>query len=148
MASQQAEREMSLKRVYIKDLSFESPKSPEIFTSDLNAEVLIDVQARSRGIDAETVEVTLTLTIRLGEAEDTVFLVELAQAGLFTIRGFTPDERLTLFATECPRVLHSYARVAVADLVSKGGFPELLLQPVDFHALHAESMQAQSGPAG
>lgn len=148
MASQQAERDLSLQRVYVKKLSFKSPESPGIFTSDMNAEILIDVQAHSRGIDKETVEVMLTLTVRSSTTDNTLFLVELAQAGLFTIRGFTPDERLALFATECPLMLHAYARATVADLVSKGGFPELLLQPVDFHALYAENTQARPAPAG
>lgn len=140
-----ARKLVALRQAYIKDLSFESPKSPGIFVSEVDTEILVDIQSNSRTINEETVEVTLTLTVKSVAQEETMFLIELAQAGLFTIRGFTGDERIAMLATECPEKLYSYARVAVAEVANRGGFPELLLQPVDFYALFEKNVQQLSG---
>ena len=153
MADQGTERFMSLERVYVKDLSFESPQTPGIFASNPDGEIELDIQSAARGLDAERAEVTLTVTVKCFAGPNVVFRIELAQAGIFGFRGYTPDERTALLSTECPLILQSYARVAVSDAASKGGFAELLLQPIDFHGLYAQKMQtgpvqsAAPGPA-
>ena len=136
---------MALEHVYVKDLSFESPRAPAVFAADVDTQIQLDVQSKSRGMDEETAEVTLTVTLKAMAQQGTVFLVEVEQAGIFRIRGFLPEERFALLATECPLILYSYARVTVADAVSKGGFSEFLLQPLDFHDLYRQNMQAQPG---
>lgn len=142
------ERQFRLQQVYVKDFSFKSPQTPEIFTAERDTQIDLNVRSDTRGIDEETVEVTLTLTLKTIDGEDTVFEVRLAQAGLFKIRGFSPDERFTLLATECPAELLPYARAVIATAANKGGFPDLFVQPLDFRALHRQTMEqaAQSAP--
>jgi len=149
MADEQApsEKQLLLHQLYIKDLSFESPKVPEIFASNVNSQIDLNVRSVSREIDAEHVEVTLTLTVKSIAEEDTVFLIELVQAGVFIIKGYTPEERFAFLGGYCPGTLYPYAREAIADLVDKGGFPQLLLQPLDFDTLYAQNMQERAAQA-
>lgn len=141
------ERQFWLEQVYVKDFTFKSPQTPEVFTTERDTQIDLKVRSDTRGIDAETVEVTLTLTLKTLDGDDTVFEVKLAQAGLFKIRGFTPDERFTLLATQCPAELLPYARAVIATAANKGGFPDLFVQPLDFHELHRQTMAQAVGSA-
>jgi len=149
MADEQTppEKQLLLQRLYIKDISFESPKAPDIFTSNANPQTLLNIRSDNREIDAEQVEVRLTLKVKAILQEDTVFLIELVQAGVFTIKGYSREERFTLLGSSCPGTLYPYARAAIADVASKGGFPQLLLQPLDFDALFAQNMQERAAQA-
>lgn len=150
MANEQTptEKQLVLHQLYIKDFSFESPKSPNVFQSVFAARDLINIQSVNRQIDDETTEVTLSLTVKAVSGDDTIFLIELVQAGLFTIKGFTSAERHALLGSVCPDMLYPYAREAVADFSIRGGFPPLLLQAIDFNTLYAQNMQARTaGPA-
>ena len=126
---------------YIKDLSFESPKVPEIFGANIQASTQLNIGAKNRKIGDDTVEVTLTLTIESKDNTQTLFLIEVAQAGVFTLKGYTDQERAILLGSFCPGTLYPYAREAVSDLAQKGGFPQLLLQPINFDALYAQAQQ-------
>jgi preprotein translocase subunit SecB len=134
------EREFWLEKVYVRSFKFRSPQAPEVFTTERDTQVDLKVRSDTRGLDAETVEVTLTLTFRTLDGDATVFELELAQAGLFKIRGFSPDDRFALLATECPHMLLPYARAVIATAANKGGFPDLVVQPLDFHELHRQTM--------
>ena len=136
--NEQTDREFWLQRVYIKDLTFESPRTPEIFQADTDGKVDLNISMETSDIDPQTVEVVLTIRLRTFVEDQTIFVVELDQAGLFRIGGFTPEERFELLATECPLLLQSYARVAISDAVNRGGFPDMLIQPVDFHTLYVQ----------
>ena len=142
------EKEFWLEQVYVRNFRFKSPQAPEVFTIERDTQIDLNVRSDTRGIDAETVEVTLTLTFRSLDGDATIFELELAQAGLFKIRGFSPDDRFALLATECPHVLLPYARAVIATAANKGGFPDLVVQPLDFHELHRQTMgkAAQSAP--
>jgi preprotein translocase subunit SecB len=142
------EREFWLEQVYVRSFKFRSPQSPEVFTMERDTQIDLKVRSDTRGLDAETVEVTLTLTFRSLDGDATIFELELAQAGLFKIRGFSPDDRFALLATECPHVLLPYARAVIATAANKGGFPDLVVQPLDFHELHRQTMAeaVQSAP--
>jgi preprotein translocase subunit SecB len=137
------EKQFVLRKIYLKDVSFESPKAPDIFTSDVNAQTLLNIRSGNRQIDGGDVEVTLTVTVRSVAQDDTIFLVEVVQAGVFGVEGYTPEERLTLLGTLFPGMLYPYAREAVTTLAMKGGFPQLLLQPLDFNVLFAQNMGAR-----
>jgi len=139
--TEQTEKEFGLQRVYLRDVTFESPQAPQIFTTDRTSQIDLKIGSESRNIDSDTVEVTLTVTLRSFEGEETFFFLEIAQAGIFVIRGFTPEERFAQLATECRHLLHSYARVAVSEAINRGGFPDVLLQPMDFHGLYARKAQ-------
>jgi preprotein translocase subunit SecB len=150
MADEQtpSEKQLLLQGIYIKDFSFESPKAPEIFTSNVNAQTLLNIRSATREIGADRVEVTLALKVKsVAPDDDTVFLVELVQAGIFTIKGYTPEERFALLGSACPGMLYPFAREAVADVAIKGGFPQLLLQPLDFGAMYAQNMQERAAQA-
>ena len=135
------DKQILLQKIYIKDLSFESPKVPEIFGANIQASTQLNIGAKNRRIGDDTVEVTLTLTIESKDATQTLFLIEVAQAGVFTLKGYTDQERQILLGSFCPGTLYPYAREAVADLAQKGGFPQLLLQPINFDAVYAQALQ-------
>jgi preprotein translocase subunit SecB len=135
------DRQLALEKIYIKDMSFESPKAPEVFTIDRKASTQLNIGSANRQIDADHVEVTLTLTIESKDGDQTLFLIEIVQAGIFAIRGYNDQERAVLLGSFCPGTLYPFAREAVADTASKGGFPQLLLQPINFDALYAQALQ-------
>lgn len=134
------EKQLLLQKIYIKDLSFESPKAPEVFSSNAQANTNLNIGSANRVIDGDHMEVSLTLTITSKDGDDTLFLIEIVQAGIFTITGYTDQERAALLGSFCPGTLYPFARESVAELVSKGGFPQLLLQPINFDALYQQAM--------
>lgn len=146
MASQpnSSQPQVLLKQIYIKDLSFESPLVPDGFASNIESRIDLNVRSDSRDIDAESVEVTLTVIVKSIAEDKTVFSIEIAQAGIFVFQGYTPEQRFQLLATVCPEALFAYARAAITTAASKGGFPDLLLQPLDFHGLFQQDMMARA----
>jgi preprotein translocase subunit SecB len=139
--AQANEKQLLLQKIYIKDLSFESPKAPEIFTQTPQSGTQLNIGSKNNKLDDDHYEVTLTLTIESKSNDETMFLIEIAQAGIFTLRGYTDQERQILLGTFCPGTLYPFAREAVAEIASKGGFPQLLLQPINFDAVYAQAMQ-------
>lgn len=128
---------------YVKDLSFESPNAPAIFQTQVqpNIEVEFNIGAAQVGEDAH--EVVLKIQIRAKSEEQVAFIVELAYAGLFMVRN-VPDEHLQPFMLgEAPRLLFPFARRVLADAVRDGGFPPLILDPIDFGALYMQQAEAQ-----
>ena len=148
---QAPEKQIAIQKIYVKDFSFESPSAPEVFSkSDWSPKTNLNLRS-SHSVGTENVhEVILTITIEAKEEEKTVFLIELHQAGLFHIAGYTEDEFKALVGSFCPNILFPYARETIASMVVKGGFPEFVLQPINFDALYAHGMaQAQAeGEAG
>ena len=140
------EKQIAIQKIYVKDFSFESPCAPEVFTkTDWSPKTNLNLRS-SHSVGAESVhEVILTITIEAKEEEKTVFLIELHQAGLFHITGYSEDEFKALVGSFCPNILFPYAREAIASMVVKGGFPEFLLQPINFDSLYQQGMaQAQA----
>lgn len=141
--------QLSIQKIFIKDFSFESPNAPGIFTEQLNPAVDIHFGNATKALGENNHEVVLTVTVTVKENDRNVYLVEVQQAGIFTIAGF-PDEHLgPILATACPNILFPYAREAISDVVTKGGFPQLLLSPVNFDMLYAQELQRrqQAGEA-
>ncbi len=137
------ERKFDLQRIYTKDMSFETPNSPEIFTQDWNPENHLTLNSEVNNLKGDTFEVTLTVTITSKLGDKVAFLVEVKQAGIFTLRNFSNNEMGPMLGAYCPNILFPYAREVVSDLVTKGGFPPLLLAPVNFDQLFAQHMQQQ-----
>lgn len=137
----QPEKQLILQKIYVKDLSFESPKAPQVFNSQVSPQTQLNMRSNAREIAQNTQEVTLTLTVEAKEQDSTLFLVEVAQAGIFTLQGYNEQERAMLIGSYCPSTLYPYAREAISDIVVKGGFPQLLLQPINFDALYAQALQ-------
>ena len=143
-------KQLLLQKIYIKDLSFESPRAPDVFSKDAAPQTQLNIRSNAREIAQDTQEVTLTLTIEAKDQDNTLFLIELVQAGIFLVKGYTDDERHMLTGSYCPGSLYPFAREAIADIVTRGGFPQLLLQPINFDALYAQAMRdrAQGGNGG
>ena len=130
-----------LQNVYLKDCSYESPNGPRL-DGNWNPQINLDLQTSSTSLGPEVREVVLTVTVSAKHGEATIFLVEVKQAGLFVVRNLPEPDLKRAISTVCPGVLFPYARAAVSQLVSQGGFPQFLLPPVNFEALYAAN-QAQ-----
>ena len=125
-----SEKQIAIQKIYVKDFSFESPHTPDVFTkTNWSPKTNLNIRSsHTTGTDNHH-EVVLTITIEAKEDEQTFFLVELQQAGLFHITGYDEAEFKAIVGSYCPNILFPYARESVANIVSKGGFPEFLLQP-------------------
>jgi preprotein translocase subunit SecB len=143
-----AQKTLMLQKIYVKDLSFESPKAPAIFTTNVAPQTQLNLRSSAQEVGPNVHEVTLTLTVEAKDKDTTLFLVEIAQSGIFQIQGYTPEEQAALIGSFCPSALYAFAREAIADVVGKGGFPQLLLQPINFDALYAHAMQERARNGG
>ncbi len=140
--SEAVQPQFALQRIYLKDASFEVPGAPRVFLQTWSPEVSIDLStATARLDDGHLFEVTLALTVTAKNEGQTAFLVEVKQAGIFQAEGFSDADLAPLLGAYCPNLLFPYAREAVSDIVGKGSFPQLLLQPINFDAVFAESQR-------
>ncbi len=154
MSEQDTEKRLAIIKIYVKDFSFESPQAPEIFQAkEWAPQTNLNLRSSHTKIDDILHEVVLTLTVEAKDTEGdkTLFLVELQQAGMFDMRNYSQEEFGALVGSFCPNMLFPYARETIATIVQKGGFPEFLLQPINFDALYmqsqAEQAKAQAGDA-
>lgn len=136
-------REFALQRIYVKDISFETPNSPAIFTDKWEPESNLNLNSNVNKLDDGLFEVVLTITVTTKVGDKTAFLVEIQQAGIFVVKGFPDAEMGQMMGAYCPNILFPYAREVVSDLVNKGSFPQLLLTPVNFDALYAQHLQGK-----
>ena len=143
-SSEQAEQQFALQKIYLKDISFETPNSPQIFTEEWKPEVNVELATSGKPLTEEVMEVVLTVTVTAKLNDKTAYLAEVHQAGVFTLAGFNRDELEHMQGSYCPNLLFPYAREAISDLIGKGGFPQLLLAPVNFDALLAQHKQQQA----
>ena len=140
-------KQLVLQKIYIKDFSFESPKAPDVFTTNVSPQTQLNIRSGNQDIGNDNFEVTLTLTVDTKEKDETLFLIEIVQAGVFQLSGYTAEERDMLIGSFCPSTLYPFAREAIADIANKGGFPQLLLQPINFDALYAQAVQQRQQQA-
>lgn len=141
-------KRLSVAKVYIKDFSFESPQAPKVFQGgDWSPQTSLNLRSSHTPLNDNLHEVVLTITVDAKEEDNTVFLVELHQAGIFEAVGYADEELGAIFGSFCPNLLFPYAREAIASIVQKGGFPEFLLQPINFDALYAQSQQQKAAAA-
>lgn len=134
-------QQFAMQRVYVKDLSFESPTTPAVFKQEWKPQMNVDLNTRSNKIDDNNYEVVLTLTITAKLGEETAFLIELQQAAIFLVQGVEGEELRRVLATLCPNMLFPYAREAIDGVITKGTFPALMLAPVNFDALYVQALQ-------
>ena len=145
--SQQQEQQFIIQRIYIKDVSFEAPNSPAVFTQEWNPDTNLDLNNQVNTLAGDNHEVELSITITVKSNDKVAFLVEVTQAGVFFITGYAPEQLNHLLAAYCPNILFPYAREVIASLVSKGSFPELHLSPINFDALYARRLQEEQAKA-
>ena len=145
MADQQAS--FNIEKVYVKDLSLEIPNAPQVFMQADAPQLDVQVHNEAQQFADGLYEVTVTVTVTAKAGDKTLFLAEAAQAGIFTIRGVPAEELDPLLGIGCPTILYPYVREAISDVVTRGGFPPVLLAPVSFEALYMQQKQAaQDGP--
>lgn len=140
-AAEEQEPRFLIQRIYLKDVSFESPNSPAVYAEDWKPETNLQMNTQANPIGENYYEVSLQLTITTNSNEKTAFLVEVTQAGVFEIVNYPKEQMGHLLAAYCPSVLFPYAREAVASLISKGSFPEMHLSPINFDALYAQRLE-------
>jgi preprotein translocase subunit SecB len=134
-------QQFAIQKVYMKDMSFETPNSPTIFTSEWKPEINLQLTSDAKPVSNGVFEVVLSVTVTAKLADKTAYLAEVQQAGIFTVNGFEEGQQGPMLGAFCPNVLYPFAREAVADLIGKGGFPPVYLAPVNFDALYAQKMQ-------
>ena len=161
MAEQEQDgRQIGIQKIYVKDFSFESPRTPGVFKkTDWAPTTNLNLRSTHSDAQDDSHEIVLTITVETKHEDTVLFLVELQQAGLFHIAGYPQEEMEAVIGSFCPSVLYPYARENISGIVAKGGFPEFLLQPINFDALYAqgkeqamqkaqEEAQAQSSNGG
>lgn len=139
--SELPQQTVSLKRIYVKDVSFEAPNGPELFQQKYNPKVDLKLNCKNKFIKETYYEVMLNITAEATQDEKTLFLVEVVQAGIFEIKGLEGEELEHILASMCPSILFPYARETIDTLVLKGTFPPLMLDAVNFDAIYAQSLQ-------
>ena len=140
--SETAQPVFSIEKLYVKDLSIEVPNAPQIFLERETPQINVQLRTESNGIDEGIFEVALTVTVTAQLPEDkTVFLVEVAQAGIFQIRNVPQEDLEPIMMIGCTNILFPYAREAVSDAVARAGFQPVLLSPVNFESLYQSQRQ-------
>lgn len=137
--------QLSVEKIYVKDLSLENPGAPQTFRLNEAPAVEIGLRTRAEQIEPDIYECVLTVTVTATAGDRTVFLVEVAQAGVFSVRGTTPETLQPVLAVHCPAMLYPYARQAIASATMNAGFPPVQLAPVNFEVLYAQQLAQQAG---
>ena len=147
--SEQNNTEMSfqIQRIYTKDISFEAPNAPQVFQKEWEPEVKLDLDTASSQLADDGYEVVLRVTVTATVGEDSAFLCEVQQAGIFSIGGIEGNQMAHCLGAYCPNILFPYARECIPSLVSRGTFPQLNLAPVNFDALFMNYLQQSEGAA-
>lgn len=150
MADEQAQAQgdnqpqFALQRIYQKDMSFESPNSPDVFRAQWAPQVKLDVNTGAKALEGDLYESVLTLTVTVENAGKVAYLVEIKQAGIFGIKNIDDETKKQLLGSLCPTTLFPYAREAVDSAAGRGGFPPLHLAPINFDALYASAAQQEA----
>ncbi|MGF1642872.1 MAG: protein-export chaperone SecB [Thiotrichales bacterium] len=137
---QQPQIVFEIQRVYLKDVSWEAPNAPTIFTKPFKPATNVDLNSAFKRLAENVYEVDINLTVTVKSEEETAYLVEIKQSGIFSIVGYPDDQLAQLLGSYCPNILYPFAREAISDLVVKGGFPQMLLAPINFDALYQQHL--------
>lgn len=137
---QNSQQQFAVQRIYLKDLSFEAPMGAGAFRKQWKPAVNQELNTKTNKVEDGLYEVILTLTITVKIEEETAFLVEVHQGGLFAVNGIEGQGLAQVLNTVCPNILFPYAREAIDNVVTKGSFPALMLPPINFDALFAQAL--------
>jgi len=146
-AEQQVDRQFAIQRIYTKDISFESPNAPQVFISEWEPKINVDLSTEIQALSQDTIQVVLTVNVVAKHEDKTAFLVEVQQAGIFLAKGFSEEELGPLMGIGAPNALYPYAREVVSDLITRGSFPQFTLQPVNFEQMYAQQTASEEAPA-
>ena len=144
--SEQKQPLFNIEKLYVKDLSLESPNSPSIFLERENPNIDLQLNTQSHLMEEGLYEVTVTVTVtsKLPEKDKVMFLIEAKQAGIFQVRNLPPDELESVLAIVCPNILYPYLREVVSNMAIHAGFAPVLLNPINFEALYQQQKQQQA----
>lgn len=145
--NEMAQAVFSIEKLYVRDLSIEVPNAPKIFLEREAPGISVQIQTAATNLGEGAFEVVVTVTVTAKKEEQTFFLVEVAQAGIFRIQNVPEQEMQPILAIGCPNILFPYARESISDAVSRAGFPPVLLSPVNFEALYQQSQPADGANA-
>jgi preprotein translocase subunit SecB len=138
------EAQFGLQKIYVKDISFEIPHSPMVFQEEWEPTVNMDIANTASKVADDIYEAVLSVTLTVTSAEKTMYLIEAQQAGIFHIAGLPNDAISKMLATTCPNIIFPFVRELISDMVMRGGFPQLLLAPVNFDALYAQKAEQEA----
>lgn len=136
----------SIDKIYVKDLSLEIPHAPKIFLERTAPEIDVKLHTEHSSVDEGIYEIVLTVTITAKIGEKTMFLLEVAQAGIFQVRNVPPEQKEPILNISCPNILFPYVREVLSETVSRAGFPPVILNPMNFEAWHQAQAQAKEAP--
>ncbi|WP_111494512.1 MULTISPECIES: protein-export chaperone SecB [Marinobacter] len=139
--------QFALQRIYIKDLSFESPNSPTLFQEQWQPQVNLDLNTAHTQVSDTQYEVVLSMTVTAKVGEKVAYIVEIQQAGVFMVKGIEGPQLGQMLGAYCPNILFPYARESIDNIVGKGSFPALMLAPVNFDAIYAQALKRQQDEA-
>ncbi len=137
------EPQFEIQRIYVKDLSFEAPNTPHTFLEEWNPEVQLNLETKSNKIQDNVHEIILSVTATVSSNKKTAFVIEVQQSGIFFMSGLPADQLQHMLGSFCPNILFPYAREVISDVVMRGGFPQLILAPVNFDILYAQHLEEQ-----
>lgn len=136
--------QFSVQKLYLKNVSFESPNAPTIFQEQAIPQLQLNLNQKVARFDEDLYEVVLTITLTCTINEKTAYLAEVDQAGVFGLAGFDEASLDMMLGSHCPNVLFPYARQAIGDLLAHGGFPPFLLQPLNFEGIYADQLRRRT----
>ena len=140
--------QFTVEKIYVKDVSFEAPGTPQSFAEQGQPQLQMNLNQRVARVGDAAFEVVLGINLTCTVGQDkTIYLVEVEQAGLFNLQGFDDKSLDAMLGTHCPTILYPYARQLVGDMIQAGGFPPFLLQPINFEALYAEGLRQRAAQA-
>ena len=137
-----------IEKIYVKDLSLEIPNAPQVFVEQVQPQLEVQINTTSGKFSDPYYEVTVIATVTAKTGEKTLFLAEAVQAGIFQLRNVPQEELGPLLGIGCPTILFPYLRETISDLVTRGGFPPVLLSPISFEALYMQRLQQQQSGEG
>ena len=148
MSEDQQQPSFQIEKVYVKDLSLEIPNAPQVFVQQAEPQLEVQIDTEGTQFAEGYFEVSVSATVTAKSGERTLFLAEAVQAGIFSARNVPEQEMEPLLGIGCPTILFPYLRETISDLITRGGFPPVLLSPVSFEALYLQRAQQQQSDAG
>jgi len=137
----------TVEKIYVKDVSFESPNSPTIFNENVQPDLQLNLNQKVQRLSENAFEVVLGVTLTCKAGDKTAYVAEVEQAGVFGLIGLEPQAIDVLLGTQCPNILFPYVRSLVSELIQAGGFPPFFLQPINFEGLYAETLRQRQQQA-
>ncbi len=138
---------IALQRIYLKDVSFESPNAPAVFRKNWEPELQMDLHTKNQRLDESNFEVVVSITVTCTIGEMTAYIVEVQQAGIFTVQGLSGTQLAHVINAYCPNILFPYLRETIDSIVIKGSFPAPMLAPVNFDVIFAQAVMRKQQEA-